>query len=178
MPMAMHLDFLQPHRRASRAGWGLLGLGALALVAAVAWRMAVLEPQLHAAEADLRQLQAALAAREPAAVRLTDEQLASEWSRASKVAAELAVPWNSLFDILDGAADQPVALLSLEPDGARHELVLTGEARNFPALLDYYRYLQQQPMLNTVALKTHQVNRQDRDKPVRFRITARWEAAS
>lgn len=158
-------------------GWALLAMGLIGVGAVVAWRFLDLEPRLHAGEAELRQLQTTLAAREPAAIRLSDDQLAGEWSRAAKVAQELAAPWAPLFGVLEGAAGQPVALLSLEPDGARHELVLTGEARNFAALLDYYRYLQKQPMLNTVALKTHQVNRQDRDKPVRFRITAHWESA-
>ena len=37
---------------------------------------------------------------------------------------------------------------------------------------------QSQPMLTSVALQTHQMNRQDRDKPIRFRITAHWEQAS
>jgi Tfp pilus assembly protein PilN len=174
----MHLDFLHPHRRPAIGGWLLLLLGLLALAGALGWRFLDLGPRLVSGEAELRRLQGAVAAGEPATVRLSDEQLAAEWARAAKVAKELAAPWAPLFALLEGATGQPVALLSLEPDGNRHELILTGEARNFAALLDYYRYLQQQPMLTTVALQTHQVSRQDRDKPVRFRITAHWEQAS
>jgi Tfp pilus assembly protein PilN len=171
----MHLDFVHPRRPASWGGWVLLGFGVLLLGSSLAWQRLVLEPRLVAAEGEWRRLQAEFAAREPAGIRLNDEQLAAEWTRAARVAEELAAPWAPLLAMLESAADQPVALLSLEPDAARQELVLTGEARNFAALLDYYRYLQQQRTLSAVALQTHQVNRQDRDKPVRFRITARWE---
>jgi Tfp pilus assembly protein PilN len=174
----MHLDFLHPHRPAARSGWLLLCFGLLALGTALGWYFLSVAPRVAASEAELRRLQDAVAAKEPATIRLSDQQLAAEWTRAAKVARELAVPWAPLFAILEGAAGQPIALLSLDPDGNRRELVLTGEARNFAALLDYYRYLQQQSMLNSVALQTHQVSRQDRDKPVRFRITAHWESAS
>lgn len=173
----MYLDFLHPHRRASLLGWLVLILGVLVCGVLLDWRFRTLEPNLQSAEAALNRAKRELAPTGPSALRLTDKQLASDWTRAAKVAQELSVPWPRLFAVLEGAAKQPVALLSLELDGARHDLVLTGEARNFAALLDYYRYLQQQSMLDKVALQTHQVNRQDSDKPVRFRITAQWERA-
>jgi Tfp pilus assembly protein PilN len=174
----MHLDFIRPRRRPAASAWLLLLLGLVAAGSLAAWRVLTVEPDLRAAEAELRSLQAGLATRQPSSARLNDEQLASDWARAAKIAEDLAAPWAELFGVLESAAGQPVALLSVEPDGARRELVLNGEARDYAALLDYYRFLQQQPLLSGVALHTHQVNQQDRDKPVRFRITARWERAS
>ncbi len=174
----MHLDFLHPHRRASVWGWLLLGLSLLAVGLLVDWRWLELEPRLQAGDAELRRLQATLGARQGAAPRLSEEQVALQWTAAAKAAQDLATPWGPVFALLEDGADGDVALLSLEPDGARHELLLTGEARNYAALLDYFRYLQDQPLLSAVALQTHQVNRLDRDKPVRFRITAHWGKAS
>jgi Tfp pilus assembly protein PilN len=141
------------------------------------WRYVTLEPQLQSVQQQLQVLQRAQTTG-PATARLTDKQLQADWSHAAKVTQDLAAPWPGLLGLLEGAAGQPVALLSLELDGSRHDMVLTGEARNYAALLDYFRYLQQQKMLGSVALQTHQVNRQDKDKPMRFRISARWEAAS
>ncbi len=174
----MHLDFLHPHRRTNRSGWVLLALGLLAVSAVLAWRWLELDPRLQAAQAQLQRAQASLSANEPVLQKLSDEQLNSDWSQAVGIAQQLGTPWEALFAELEAGADHGVALLSLEPDAQRHELLLNGEARDYAALVDYYRYLQSQPMLTSVALQTHQMNRQDRDKPIRFRITAHWEQAS
>jgi Tfp pilus assembly protein PilN len=174
----MHLDFLHPRRRVSGLGWLLLVLGLSALAALLSWYVLELEPRVRAGEAELRGLQNAWTARQPVTQTLSDEQLVTDWAQAASVAQQLATPWPGLFAEIEGAGGDDVALLSLEPDGVRHELVLNGEARNYEALLDYYRYLQQQPMLKTVVLQTHQVNHQDRDQPIRFRITAHWERVS
>ena len=174
----MHLDFLHPHRRSRQAGWLLLSLGLLAVAAVLSWRWLELEPRLLAAQSQLQRAQAALSANEPVLHKLSDEQLSRDWSQAASVAQQLSTPWEALFAEIEAGAAPAVALLSLEPDAARHELVLGGEARDYAALVDYYRYLQSQPMLSSVALQTHQMNRQDRDKPMRFRITAHWEPAS
>lgn len=175
--LPMHLDFVRPHRPASGWGWVLLVAGVLVCGAALQWRYMTMEPQLQAVQQQLQVLQREQTGG-PATARLSDKQLQADWARAAKVTQELAAPWPGLLALLEGAAEQPVALLSLELDGSRHDMVLTGEARNYAALLDYFRYLQQQKMLSGVALQTHQVNRQDRDKPMRFRISAHWEAAS
>jgi Tfp pilus assembly protein PilN len=95
----------------------------------------------------------------------------------ANVALELNTPWNPLFRALE-EAPQKVALLSIEPDAHKRELILTGEAKDFTEMLDYVRYLQGQTMLSGISLQTHQINQQDRDKPVRFRITAGWTVRS
>lgn len=95
----------------------------------------------------------------------------------SRVAAELNTPWSPLFHALE-QAPQKIALLSVEPDAHKRELILTGEAKDFKEMLDYVRYLQGVGMLSGIALQTHQINQQDRDKPVRFRITAAWTLQS
>lgn len=106
---------------------------------------------------------------------------AQQFERESRVLANVAIelntPWNPLFRALE-AAPQKIALLSIEPDAHKRELILTGEAKDFKEMLDYVRYLQGQAMLSGIALQTHQINQQDRDKPVRFRITAGWTVRS
>ncbi len=173
----MHLDFLHRHRPVSTFAWLLLVIGLLACGAVLDWRFTTLESRLVSAEAALQRAKRELTPSVPAAAHLSDKQLSADWARAARIAQDLAEPWPGLFAGLEGAAEQPLALLSLELDGARRNLVLTGEARSYAALLDYFRYLQKQSMLGSVVLHTHQVNQQDRDKPVRFRITAHWEHA-
>ena len=173
----MHLDFLRQHRPPSAWAWLLLLAGLLACGTVLDWRFTTLESRRISAEAALQRAQRELTPSAPAALALSDKQMSADWARAAKTAQELAAPWPELFEILEGAADQPLALLSLELDGARRNLVLTGEARNYAALLDFLRYLQSQSLLGAVALHTHQTNQLDHDKPVRFRITARWEHA-
>jgi Tfp pilus assembly protein PilN len=171
----MHLDFIQPRRPASPWGWVLLALGFLLCAALLQWRYATLEPQLQTARDQLRKLQSDHGAPLVAVVRLSDKQLKDDWIYASKVAQELSAPWSDLLTVFEGASNQPVALLSVELDGVRQDLLINAEARNYEAMLNYYRYLQQQALLTSVALQAHQVNQQDQDKPVRFRITAQWE---
>lgn len=171
----LHLDFIQPHRPAAKAGWVALAFGVLALAVAVAWQVRYVAPGVTVAEQEARRLQMELATREPAALKLDDTQLAAEWQKAIAINQRLGTPWQKLFAMLESYVDQPVALLSIDPDLGKKDLLLTGEARNLEALLDYVRFLKRQSMLADVTLQSHQVNKQDRDKPVRFRISATWE---
>lgn len=134
--------------------------------------------------ADARALEAKLASLSKQPERKTAQRSgadAQQFDRESRVLANVAVelntPWNPLFRALEDAP-QKVALLSIEPDAHKRELVLTGEAKDFKEMLDYVRYLQGQTMLSGIALQTHQINQQDSDKPVRFRITAAWTVRS
>jgi Tfp pilus assembly protein PilN len=170
----LHIDFIHPHRPAARSGWLILLIGAVSLAAAVAWNVFVLEPDVEAAQAEATNLRATWMSHQPAALKLNDTQLAAEWQKALAINSRLDTPWQKLFAALESYVDQPVALLTIDPDIARKELLLTGEARNLDAVLDYVRFLKRQPMLAEVTLQSHQVNKQDHDKPVRFRISASW----
>jgi Tfp pilus assembly protein PilN len=170
------LDFVAKRHRPDWSAWALLLTGALVLALVVAWQHFDRDAEIAARRAQLNALQTALEAKRPTAARLDDKQLASEWTRAIGVAGELNQPWDKLFAVLEKDVNRPVALLTLEPDAAKHELMLTAEAKNFDEMLAYYRYLQQQEMLSSVVLHAHQVNQQDKERPINFRITANWVA--
>ncbi len=171
----MHLDFLHPRRSPSPWGWFVLVAGLVVSGFILDWYFFQLQPQLQVAQAELSRSVRQFSPAGPTTARLTDKQLASDWKRAAKVAQELGAPWAAVFGILDGAAEQPIALLSVDISSVRREMVLSGESRNFASMLAYYGYLQKHKMLVGVDLQLHQVNRQDTEKPVRFRITAHWE---
>jgi Tfp pilus assembly protein PilN len=174
----LHLDFQSERRPPAMAGWLSLIVGVALLGGLVGWNVLDQQPRLQAMEGKLQWLDKSVVASQPTAVNVTADELAAEWQRAAKVAERLATPWQPLFAVLEGSADRPIALLSLEPDADRQELVLTGEARDFDVLMNYFRQLQEQPLLSEVVLQTHQINRQDHDKPVRFRIAAHWAKTS
>lgn len=173
-----YLDFANDRRPAGAGRWLFLLLGIVALAAVISWDRLYWQPLLVAGELRLHSLQKAADARRPAALKIDDKQLAAEWNRAIVVAGELNLPWEKLFATFEAEAERPVALLSLEPDVVKRELVLTAEAKNFEEMLAYYRMLQRQENLSAVVLHTHQINQQDREKPVRFRITAKWAVNS
>lgn len=170
----IHLDFAHTHRPAGAIRWLSLLIGTLGLAAVISWNHWHWQARIATQEKRLHSLQVALESRQPAGMRMDDAQLAGEWKRAMAVAAELNLPWEKLFATFEAEAERPVALLSLEPDVVKGELILTAEAKNFEEMLSYYRMLQQQDNLSAVVLHTHQVNQQDREKPIRFRVTAKW----
>lgn len=173
----LDLNFSTQRRPAGLVRWLVLLAGVATLAGLLAWNALVWQPRLIAADKQLRILQSGLTARQPVLRKMSDEQLAAEWRQTSAVAGALNQPWEKLFSILEAAPGGQVALLTLEPNATLRELVLTAEAKNFNAMLDFYRLLGQQADLSAVALHSHQINQQDNDKPIRFRITATWGAA-
>lgn len=87
----------------------------------------------------------------------------------------LATPWNNLLAAIEQADMQEIALLSLEPNSKKQLVVLTGEAKNLPVVLQYIKQLQQTPMLAQVYLQKHSIDETDASKPVRFSLLAKWD---
>lgn len=101
---------------------------------------------------------------------------AQEIKRANEVLGQITLPWDKLFEAVEVAAGRDVALLSLEPDADRHEMKISGEAKNIPAMLGYVERLSAQRMFTSVYLLNHQVQEQSPDQPVRFALIASWRA--
>lgn len=173
----VHLDFVTTHRATGWSDWILLSLGVAGVAGLMAWNELRWQPLNAAAEAHLHSLETKTARSAPTP-RLNDVQLVAEWTRAITIANELNLPWDALFTTFEAEADRPVAILALEPDAVKHECAIAGEAKNFEEMLAYYRLLQQKDIFSDLALHTHQINRQDRENPIRFRITAKWMAKS
>ncbi len=169
----IQLDFVRA-RRPHWAGWLVLVIGLLCATAAVGWHQWVWQAANDAAAVRLLKIQSALEARRTSAPGNFDAQLLADWKRAITIADRLNQPWERLFETFEAEVKQPVVILSLAPDAGSHEIVVTGEARNLEAMLANFRRLQQQEIFSGLMLHTHQINQQDREKPIRFRITAKW----
>lgn len=68
-------------------------------------------------------------------------------------------------------------LLALNPEGAKREIRISGEARDFPALAAYQERLAGQPQLSSVQLLSHQLVPSPGGVAVRFELLATWSAS-
>jgi len=173
----IRLDFIRQHAFPGALSWSLGGLGLIVLIVVAAWAYVVSqETEAHGREvaAKLRQSAAEIEAGRPKGVRFDGQQIPEEWNRAIKVSTALNNPWGDLLGMLEAQVDRPVGLLSVEADAVRREITLFVEAKNFDEMLAFINDLKSRDFLTNVILHAHQENRQDRENPVRFRVTAGW----
>jgi len=106
-----------------------------------------------------------------------DARAAGLSEEAGRVARELGTPWTKLLAELEAASHDSagqIALLSVEPDHAKHNVRITGESRDLPLVLAYVQRLQTSALLRYPMLDSHDVKTDDPQRPVRFAMTAEW----
>lgn len=103
-------------------------------------------------------------------------ELALEITRARKLLERMSVPWNEMFAGVEAVGSRNVGLLRVESDMDGRRLGIEAEARNLDAMLKYLRAMEVQPEFANVYLRSHQVQLQDAQHPVRFVLTATWRA--
>lgn len=108
------------------------------------------------------------------ASRRAADDLRAELGRANDVLRALGMPWERLFGALESVSGPDVSLLALDPAPDKHNLRLSGEARNMRALLDYLRKLGASGAFAAVHLQSHQVQQADPQRPVRFVMVLEW----
>lgn len=102
------------------------------------------------------------------------QQAAAELKTANEIIMQLTLPWTALFNALESANSNNVALLGIEPDARKRLVRLSGEAKNQAAMFAYIRQLQANKAMTSVYLRHQQVQEQDPEKPVRFTLDASW----
>jgi len=106
-----------------------------------------------------------------------DARAAGLTEEAGRMAQELATPWTKLLAELETASRDSggqIAVLSIEPDHAKHNVHITGESRDLPVALAYVQRLQASSLLRYPMLDSHEVKTDDAQRPVRFAMTAEW----
>ena len=170
----INLDFVSPRAPLTVASALLLLLGVVAAASAfleyrhLENRRAGLELKL---DATLR-----ASHRDPAA----DARAAGMSEQAGRVVQELGTPWTKLLAELEAASRDTsgqIAVLSIEPDHAKHNVRVTGESRDLPLMLTYIKRLQQSALLRYPMLDSHDVKTDDPQHPVRFALSAEWREA-
>ena len=164
----LDIDFVG-RRRSAWAGRVLLAL-AVAFAGDVAWSYRQAQDALQATAA----LAAARSApRTPAVPPATPEELA----QVRETVARLTLPWEKLFGAIEGAANDKVAVLAVEPDSRTGSVTISGDSKDYLAALSYVLSLRQSDALRQVQLVRHEVKPNDPQRAVAFTVTAHWNGA-
>ena len=86
----------------------------------------------------------------------------------NSVIRQLNIPWQQIFEDLERLTPTEVALISIEPDGARASVKFQAEAKTLSILLIYAAALKQQGIFGRITFSKHETNEQDKNKPVRL----------
>lgn len=167
----LDLDFARTRPRRPAWAWLLL----LAGVAAAAWVGQSYDRATRAkaeAQARVDRLERA----RPVQARALARDRKDDASRTAQVTAarQLETPWGELFATLQATRPANIGLLGLDADGRRGQLNLTAEAKDYPAMIDYYRRLQTTAGLADITLTQHDVMEDRNAEPVRFVLRGRW----
>lgn len=103
------------------------------------------------------------------------QRLEVEVNSANDVLLKMGLPWDVLFQTMEASNNDNIALLGIDPDSKKGKIKISGEAKDFDALLGYIRILQKSNFFTEVYLQHHQVQELDPDKPIRFTLDASWK---
>ncbi len=174
-PRALELDFRGAKRSAPWAAWVLLALAA-GFTADLAVSYNDVQESIVKAQARLagveRPRNAAGPARD-ARQNISPEEIA----QARDTYTRLSTPWNDLFGALESTVADKVTLLAIEPDTKTGTVVISGEGRDYPAVLEYVVGLQGAKVLERVHLVRHEIRQNDPQKAAAFSVSAAWKEA-
>jgi hypothetical protein len=105
------------------------------------------------------------------------EQTQRELDAARRLLQELVLPWDTLFRSVETSVDRDTALLAVEPDADKRALRVTGEARDYHAVLQFVQRLEKSPGLSQIHLLNHQIREDVAEKPFVFTLSASWGGA-
>lgn len=168
----LDLDFRRRRPAVPGARWAILAL-ALAFTAhlGVSYhgvRKAIAQNDERLAEARRSMDGATRAARASPAPSPDEIRLARDTIQ------RLAMPWNNLFRALESTASDKVALLAIEPEPNSGTVLISGEAADYRAVLDYVSQLGRAEHLHRAHLVRHEREQDVPQQPVAFSIAASW----
>ena len=99
---------------------------------------------------------------------------AEEITAARDAYQRLSMPWNELFSALENAATDRVKLVAIEPDAKSGTGTISGEGRDYAAVLDYIVKLREARTLTNPHLVKHEVRASGDQVGVGFSVTATW----
>jgi hypothetical protein len=98
---------------------------------------------------------------------------AEEVAAARETVQRLSLPWAKLFDAIESAATDQVALTAIEPDPKAGTVKISGDGKDYLAALTYVLNLSRAEGLSSVQLVRHEA----RQGGVGFTISASWQGA-
>jgi Tfp pilus assembly protein PilN len=171
---ALTIDYRKDSRPTPWSGLLVLALG-VAAAGVIGTHYPKVSSKVRELDTQVRELRSTARVHESAKRPASELQKSlTEVRQANEIIAQLALPWNELFSAVESAGSKNMALLGIEPDAQKHRVKLTGEAKDLDSMLAYVRFLESQAPLLDVFLQSHQVEKNDPYKPVRFVVTATW----
>jgi hypothetical protein len=166
--LPLQLDFRASERVPA---WASIALASMALLFAGELALSYQQTRQATAEAEYR---LARAGKRGAPERASAEELAA----AREVYERLAVPWEQLFRALESTASEAISLSAIEPDAKAGSVLISGEASDFPAALDYVARLERSKTLRNAHLVKHELRPGEGARPLAFSISASWKEES
>jgi Tfp pilus assembly protein PilN len=165
----LELDF---RRRRAASPW--VGRIVLAVALAFAADVAVSIHQGRETASRLKQEMTQAHPRTPAPQRkLSAEEIAAVRDTVERI----GLPWGRLFRAVESAANGEVALTGLEPDTKTGTVLISGESKDYLAVLTYVLALGGDEALANVQLVRHEAKTDNPKAPVSFTISAAWSEA-
>lgn len=103
--------------------------------------------------------------------------ISAEERQAGEAAHALNVPWNTMLSALEKvqAASSGVHLLTVQPNPAKGEVLLGGEAEDFSTLMDYMKALRAKPQFFEVVLVNQRLANDRSQTRLAFTLLAQWK---
>jgi Tfp pilus assembly protein PilN len=117
--------------------------------------------------------EAALARLDPRSLKPARNASAEELAAARETVQRLSTPWEKLLGALESAASDQVALVSIEPDPKAGTVKISGDSKDYLAVLTYVLNLSRAEALSGVQLARHE-QKNDAQKTVGFSVSASW----
>lgn len=156
-------------RRRSLLAQVLLATGGVAAILVIA-AISQVSARTEALESDADRLRHPL--QRPAITEDERKHEQAEIASAQSAMVELSLPWEPLFQAVEGMRMPKVRLLAMEPDPRQRKVRITAEAPSSAQMLAYVQALSRQPMLKDVFLLRQERNDDGRQV---FSVEAIWE---
>lgn len=121
-----------------------------------------------------QQQKAAPRTRTTSRIREFGQEIQKEITQANAILDQLNLPWEMLFDSIEQAATEDVALLSLQPNFSNRSLRLSGEAKSMAELLDFVEALERESVFENVHLLNYKIKLENPQRPIIFLLNAEW----
>lgn len=107
-------------------------------------------------------------------IREFSQEIQKEVTYANSILDQMNLPWEALFDSIEQAATEDIALLSLQPNVSNRTVRLSGEARSMTELLDFVEALERESVFENVHLLSYKIKQDNPHRPIVFLLHAVW----
>lgn len=176
----LRLKFPYNEQRAPRVDYSLLLIGLLVLAGVLFQFQQITEEvnywsnRVERLEKQQQLQKTAPRTRSTPRIREFSQEIRKEIINANAILDQINLPWETLFDAIEQAATEEIALLSLQPNVSSRSLRISGEAKNMAELLDFVEALERESIFKNTHLINYKIKQDDPHRPIVFLLTATW----